>query len=238
MNSPQKLMFSQGIYQASSVRKELLGAMRIMDRGRVLRYCQNGAVALVPGKPTQSPAGIANHQNCANVGTTTAVGSTQVTITLGATAVTADQYAGGQLLVNAGTGLAHQYEIESHPAIALSASGIITLKEPLRAALAATDTKLTLVYNEYAVNVVSTGSTTNPTGLPNNNVPIGYYYWTQTRGITGGFVTNALGVNVGLILAAAIFVTATSADTERIIAHAYAKAGVTNEYVPVKLFID
>ena len=94
MNEPMKLMFSQSIYQCSSVRKEQIGALRIMGDGRKFRYAKNGAVALITGVPTAAPDIVANHESVAPTANV-AVGATTVTVTLGATAATADQYAGG-----------------------------------------------------------------------------------------------------------------------------------------------
>jgi len=116
---------------------------------RVYALVQNGAVALVSGVMVQSPASVgANHTGltCA----TAAIGATQITVTLGGTAVTANQYAGGFAVVSAGTGIGQTLKIASHPAQATTTGTVVlTLEDPLSVATAVADSKVSLTLPQY-----------------------------------------------------------------------------------------
>ena len=113
---------------------------------------QNAGTALVAGNLIQGPAIIANHQNNTVTAFTaySANGNqpAQITLTLGATLVTANQYAGGYAIVNAGTGIGQTLKIASHPAAALSASLVVTLEDAPAVALD-TSSKVCLSLNPY-----------------------------------------------------------------------------------------
>lgn len=146
-----------------------------LSDGREVVLVQNGGTALSPGNLISGPAVIANHQNISVTAFTaySANGNVpaKVTATLGATAVTANQYAGGYLFVNAGTGQGQTLKIASHPAAALSASVAITLEDSPVTALDATS-KVCLGLNPYGssngTNVSTLGVVifphTSPTG--------------------------------------------------------------------------
>ena len=230
-------MFSQSIYAASSVRKEILGALRILDDGRKFRYSRNGGVALGAGLPTIAANAVANHVSMATAANV-AIGSTQVTVTLGATAATADQYAGGYLGIDEGAGLGTYYKIESHPAADASDPCLITLAEPIRVALTAAATKTTLCYNECDLVVVCTGVADQPVGVPLIAVPISYYHWEQTGGTHSAVLTSgtpalgiALSMGAGLLLAM-------NAVTDPCVGIVAQTPGRANEYTPVRLLLD
>ena len=71
-----------------------LGVRAVTGDGREFHYVQAGGTALVPGKLQQASAQVANHQNLTPTAAT-AVGDTSITVTLGGTAATANQYLGG-----------------------------------------------------------------------------------------------------------------------------------------------
>ncbi len=126
----------------------LVGSKFETSDGREFVLVQNAGTALVQGKMVQGPAQITNHSNLTT--TTAAVGATTVTVTLGGTLVTANQYAGGYFIVNAGTGIGQQLKIASHPAQS-SSSGtvVITLEDPIQVATLASDTKSCLRMNPF-----------------------------------------------------------------------------------------
>lgn len=78
----------------SSIQMHNLGERAVTPDGRSFRYVKAGGTALVPGKLYQAPAEVTNHQNLAPTDAV-AIGATSLTVTLGATAATANQYAGG-----------------------------------------------------------------------------------------------------------------------------------------------
>ena len=101
------------------------GTRMVLPDNRVFYYGQTDG-AQTAGAICQSPVGIANHDM--DLATNTASsGDKSVTVTVGGTAVTANQYADGYLYVNDGTGEGHIYKIRQHDAISSSGSGAINL---------------------------------------------------------------------------------------------------------------
>lgn len=137
--------------------------------GREFLLVQNAAVALAAGKLVQSSAIVANHQNLgitAYSPISSTVQVTTITVTLGNTAATADQYAGGFLVVNAGTGLGQTLKIQSHPAANASATLVLTLEDTAVVALATSDSKVCLIANPYVNVIINPASPTNtPIGV-------------------------------------------------------------------------
>lgn len=81
-----------GPFSASTVAEVGLGSKFYDQNGNAYRYVKVGGTATVAGKVYQAPAEITNHQDL--VPAAAAIGATEVTVTLGATAATANQYAG------------------------------------------------------------------------------------------------------------------------------------------------
>lgn len=111
---------------------------------------QNGAVALVAGNLIQGPASIgANHTGMAVV-SNAAIAATQITVTLGGTAVSANQYQGGFAVISAGTGLGQTLRIASHPAQSNTTGNVVlTLEDPLSVAITSSTSKVSLTLNPY-----------------------------------------------------------------------------------------
>ena len=133
----------QPLYVSSATQNHFLGERLVTADGRVFRYCKVGSGAdLVAGNYIQSPAQIGDHQNVA-VTATFPIGSTSISVTLGATAATANQYAGGQAVVTVTPGLGQAITITGHAAAVLSGTLTLQLGEPLRVALT-TSTRIDL----------------------------------------------------------------------------------------------
>ena len=124
----------QDVRTESATKQEQLGARAVLDDGREYVYVKNGAVALLPGKIVVNKDDVANHINI-SVAAAAAVGDTELSVTLGATAATADQYADGFATVNDAAGEGISYRIDGHAAIASAGTGTIHLDEPLKVAL-------------------------------------------------------------------------------------------------------
>ena len=163
----------------------VLGTKAVTRDGKVYRWSLNGAVALAEGKTTTGVARVANHSNLALASTSNiAVGSQKVTVTLGGTAATADQYADGYLTINDGAGVGQSLLIVGNTAQA-STSGTVDvyLAEGTTVALSISTTKVTLTPNPNANVVVTPAVVTNPVaGVPNVPVAASAYFWAQTRG--------------------------------------------------------
>ena len=236
MNEPQKVTFSQGIHEESATQKEILGCKRELADGRKFRYTHNGGVALVAGVPTIAAASVANHVNCA-VAAAAAVGDMRVSVTLGATAATLNQYKDGFLQINDGAGEGLQYAIEGNPVIGSAGTGWIQLKSPIRVALTTAASKVSLIYNMQDLVVAATAPGEPPTGIPPIAVTISYYYWSQTGGLGCAAVTNTVGIGQKLVLGAALTNVAAAHD-DPVVGYTFGTAGVTGNYKPVFLTID
>ena len=231
--------FAQALYSTSASKKENLGTLRITPDGRKFRYAYNGAAELACGVTTTMIGAQANHIN-RSMAIAASIGATEVSVTVGATAVTADSYADGYFQVNDGTGLGQSYPIIGNTYCASSGTTIVTLKDPLRIALAgSSSTEVSLIYNPWYGTVIQGTVTTAPAGVTITVVPINYYYWSQTGGVA--CVMSEGTDAVGSIL----FNAATDGNT--IVCDGYdsaylgmqiATAGVAAEYKPVWLTID
>lgn len=161
----QSVVIEQDFRDVSSAQQGALGNESQTSDGRRFRYAQAGSgAALAPGKMNDGSTVVANHVNIVG-GTAAAVGATSVTVTLGATAATANQYAGGMLYSNStSTGQGTGYRIRTHGAIASSGTGVFFLDEPIVTAITAT-TRLSLFPALYN-NAVITPSAATPGGPP------------------------------------------------------------------------
>lgn len=181
----QSTVLGQDFRDISSTQQLPLGQEAITSDGRRFRYALAGAVALAPGKMNDGPTVVANHSNITG-GTAAAVGATQVTVTLGATAATANQYAGGMIFSNStSTGLGIGYRIRSHAAIASSGTGIFNLDDPIEVAWTTT-TKVTLFAALYSGAVITPSAATAggpPIGVStSDSLTAAYYGWLQVAG--------------------------------------------------------
>jgi hypothetical protein len=195
-----------------------------------------GAVALVPGTLVQAPAEVTNHQNLTPAAA--AIGATQVTVTLGATAATANQYAGGLLVVTVTPGQGYSYEIDSHPAASGSATLVLTLKDPILVALT-TSSRVDLVANEYnGVIINPTTASSNPVGVAVYPIAIGEYGYIQTGGHANVLADGAVVVGTAVVASNAT-AGAVEALTGVQAPIGIAQSGIaTTEYGPIHLLLD
>lgn len=143
----------------------LLGSRFDLSDGREVVLVQaEAATTIASGKLYQSPATVANHQNIAVTAFSAASssGPATVTVTLGATAATANQYAGGFVVVNSANGAGQTIRIASHPAAGSGASLVITLEDNPVTALT-TSSKVCLIANPANGVIINP---TTPTGIP------------------------------------------------------------------------
>lgn len=169
--------------------------------GREFVFVKVGASALTQGTLIQSSAIVAGHQGLATVAAE-AVGSKTVTVTLGGTAATSNQYSGGFLVVQAGTGLGQTLRVASHPAQTNTGGNlVVTLEDAFTVALNTTSVCSLLAnpYQDVIVNPISaTGSVVGVAIYPlaastSTNYSFGLL---QTRGIVG-VTSDALPATAG-----------------------------------------
>ena len=192
----------------------LTGSAYSTPDGREFALIQNGGTALVSGVLVQGPVAIgANHTGL--TASTQAVGDTALTVTLGGTAVTKNQYAGGFVVISAGTGIGQTLQIASHPAQATTTGTVVlTLADPITVATLTTDSKASLVLPRYGsangVDVRTSGCvvcpvtltgpvigvTTGPIAASTTTVPT--YGFIQTKGVVACLndANTAIGLDV------------------------------------------
>ena len=141
-----------------------VGVLATNGRGDLFRYAKAGASGVSAGKLQLAPTPKTNHDNVA-VAAAAAAGAFEVTVTLGATAAVADEYAGGVIVINDADGEGGRYIIAGHPAANSSTSLTLTLAEPLDEALT-TSSEACLVHNTWQGVQEGTTSTLAPAGVP------------------------------------------------------------------------
>lgn len=154
----------------------LCGVRFNTNDGRQVVIVRNGgteisAVAIGSGLLVQAPAEITTWNHLAitvPTATPATAGTYQILVTNAGTKLNVNQYAGGYLLVDTGTGIGQTLQIASHQAAAASATFILTLQDPIQVTLDATSF-VTLVRNPYIGVVVSA------TGLTGTAVGASFY---------------------------------------------------------------
>lgn len=191
----------------------LTGAKFDAADGREFVLVQNGGTAIPAGRLVQGPVTIgANHTNLAT--STAAIGATTVTVTLGGTLATANQYAGGYLFFNAGTGAGQTLKIASHPSGTSSGTVVLTLEDAIQVATSSSDTKSTLQLNPYGSSngtdfttagvVICPTTLTGPVigvtvdALPASTATVASYGLIQTKGVVACLndATTAIGLDL------------------------------------------
>lgn len=220
----------------------ILGTKWDLEDGRELTFVLAGAVNLAQGKLMQNAALIANHQNLVTTAfvaysTTTGLPAT-VTVTLGGTATTANQYALGFAVVTAGTGLGQTLKIASHPAQATTTGNVVlTLEDAPNVAL---DTSSTI----SLVPQVGSGVIITPATAPTNRqigvtlypLTAANYGYVVSKGVTAclntGGTTSGNSLSASQSVAGAV-ITGVLADG---FVGSAIVAGTTAQYQPI--FVD
>ena len=194
--SPGVVVAAGDLTTDSSTQQHNLGEMIRTTDGRTYRYAKAGGTALVPGKLQQSPVEITDHQNLTPAAA--AAAATSVTVTLGSTAATVNQYAEGYLMVSITPGQGQLLKIKSHPAADASGSLVVTLSDPVVVALT-TSSRVDLVLNAYSGVIINPATaTSSPAGVCTYAITASQFGWLQVSGpcnvLADGSIT--VGVNV------------------------------------------
>jgi len=227
-------------YNISATPVHPLGAKGISADGRKFRYAKAGAADLNPGQLTIGVNIVANHEDIA-FATAGAVGDRTVSITIGATAVTASQYTNGYLVIIDDTGEGHTHLITDHGITAGSEAIDISIEPGLTEATVVATT-VALVRNLYQDIIISnTDQNDIPTGVPQVTITAEYYGWVQTGGICGVLmdesVANGLQLTIGSSTAGSVELV--DANAEIIVGIACGGVNAQDgEYNPIHLSID
>lgn len=170
-----------------------------------------GGSALVVGNVIQAPAISSNFDDLV-IPTAVVVGANQVTVTLGGSAVTANQFQGGTVTFSTG----EERTIVSHPAQSTTTGNVVlTLDAPLAVALTTSNTAT--MRNLYASVIQAPTTLTGAViGVAVYAIPASSYGWIQTRGEVGilsdnstGAVGSAIANSAATAGAAGVFVAGT-----------------------------
>lgn len=110
----------------------------------------------------------------------------KVAVTLGGTATTANQFAGGTAVVSVTPGIGQQFSIKSHD-VQSTTNGTCNFffNENLSVALT-TSSKMTVLKNPYKdVIITPTTWTGEPIGVALNTIPASYFGWVGSHGVFG-----------------------------------------------------
>ena len=184
-------------FAATSTQQFPLGA-KLLYNDRTFRYCLAGGTNLAAGKAvcTRNKAHASNHLNLNCLAAD--IGDNAVTIITAGTNIVANEYKGGYLYVNDGTGEGHCYKIKSHPAHVhgTSPNCLMTLYDPIIIALVASGTsQVSLAHNKYTKLIVQPATTplTGQTiGVPQVLITAAYYGWVQTGGPAAALVAGTV----------------------------------------------
>ena len=185
--------FTQGTVQLFPIGAKLIYG------DRTFRYAKLAAGAVTAGKTVAAAAVVnANHRDCAAVATT--AGSSEITVTLGNTATTLNQYADGYLHVNDGPAQGLLLRIKSHPAADGNNTCVFTMYDPLGVVALTTGSKIDLILNPYSALVIAPTTFVGPIlGVTAMDSTGANFVWIQTAGPASCLYTqNPTGANYRL----------------------------------------
>lgn len=173
---------AQGLYESSTTAMHNIGEYILSNDGRGYRYCKADGAQVV-GKLYQMAAeDTTNMQELAITNAT--LGDTSI-VTTSTVTLTANQLAGGFLLVSEGTlGIGQLYKLKGNTA-ASAAVVTFNLDESVRVTTTGS-CKVDVKMNPYMdVVVAPTTATSGPAGVAQYAIPDNSYGWIQTHGIAG-----------------------------------------------------
>lgn len=243
-------LVANGAFQTSTDAslETLVGTRWDLSDGREVILVQAGAATTVAGGLLyQDPAIVTNHTNLAVTAyqAYSANGNVpaKITVTLGGTAVTADQYAGGFVIIRDGTGEGQTARIASHPAQSNgSGSLVVTLEEGFSVAPVGSASEANLVpAHGNGVIITPTTTATNGAyaGIGLYPIAAAAYGFLVCKGITAA-LSDATEPVVGTAIAASLATAGAVADvayagnvlTGSVIGNAV-QTGVNGEYSAV-----
>lgn len=197
----------QSIYKSSTIQLAQLGARKVVG-DRVFRYARAGLTpiqcCMVCAPLGTGGTGGATGGNYINISTsgTGAAGSYVIDVTNPDLAMGVNDFAEGYILVKTGadqTEGGYLYRIKNNDAIAISASGQITLYDPLLVAITVTD-PMQVVQNLY-MDVGSATAANAVVGVAPISVTTNDYFWLQTWGPAAVQAMSAMSVCGGPVFA-------------------------------------
>lgn len=232
---------NQSIYEESSTQQAPLGT-KLEVGDRTFYYAQLSTSANVnAGIIVAAPQMVASHQADILTPAATSAGALAISVTLG-TAMAANEYAEGYMIVSSGTGDGVTYRVKSHTAAASAATVVINLYDPIGEPMTATN-ELNFVPNTYKNVKVGSSALDMPVGVVPTPVTTGNYFWLQTHGPASVYASAAwtagYAIKMGTLGYGAIAASATTAalPTAVIIGKNYNLAATAAEEMPLFITI-
>jgi len=170
----------QDLFNESQYPLHRLGQKAVDEWGSVYRYVKAGGVALAAGHLLQESAEDTAFRSMA-VQAAAAIGDTEINVTLGGTATTANLFDGGELVVESSTGLGQWFRILSHDVAASGTCGFV-VDRPLKVALT-TSSQVSVRRNAYnQVIDFPVTPTGGPVGVALYAMTIAYHGWVVSGG--------------------------------------------------------
>jgi len=173
----------QDLYTETTVPQHKLGELYISPHGDKFRYARAGAT-LVTGNLLQERAEVTNFRSM-NVAAAAAIGDEEITVDLGGTAVTANQFSDGLIYVESSTGIGQQFRITGHDIqTGTTSECTFQLDRPLKIALVLDTSQVTVRNNPYneVIQYPITTQTGGAVGVALYAMTDEYYGWIQTGG--------------------------------------------------------
>lgn len=212
-----------------------------LSDGREVTLVSVGGSNIASGVLVQGTAVVANHQDL----TVTAVSSANtqlgtlatVTATLGGTAATLNQYAGGYLVINSSTGAGQTLKISTNTAQSNTTGSVVVTLEDAPTVALTTSSKVSLIPNIYAGVVINPTTPTNtPVGATLYPLTAANYGYIVSKGATSLLADGAITVGAAISPSNSV----AGAVESGVIAQGFVgralQAGVDTEYRTV--FID
>ncbi len=185
------------IYGSYPTAAHPVGTRGHLDDGRVFYYAKNTGTALAAGKLVMAEIVAGDFLDEA-VAAASAIGTSTITVTLGAVAVTLNEYANGFITITDAAGEGHNYKIRSHPVAAGAASCVITIYDTVQVALT-TSSKYSLMKNPWQdVLIAAAAHAHMAVGVPNTAITANEYFWCQTWGIASVWDDDATAIGASM----------------------------------------
>lgn len=235
-----QLLTQSDILDKGTVQLHPLGQEGTDEIGRQYRYGKAGGT-ITAGQILCTPSNVANHVG-ANATNTGVVGDEYIDVTVGATAVTQDQYQGGVIVLNAGAGIGQQFKIKGNTAAASSGTTRVFIEGSLKVATASASTKADLYPNKYNGLTASSTLLLRRVCAAIQGFSSGEFGWFATRGVFGLLIEGAaVGLADPVIpsatTAGAVEGIGTAAVTDQVVGYAI-KVGVTAQVSGVDINIE
>lgn len=196
MFTAPKLLAAQDVRETGSTQKEAIGVVGGTADGKLYVYGKaEGEVTR--GSLAVAEAVVANHVNQL-VDVSAAIGDTEVSLNIGATAAAADLYADGYLVVNDATGEGVAYRVAGNSAGAGSDVIRVRLYEPLVAALTLDVSEASLIKHP-AMDCAESTTLAKAVGVANTTIADEGFGWFQKGGLASVLADGTPAKNASVI---------------------------------------